>query len=328
MLPPYELRRRFIRLPRASCGGALLSLSRHQLGLGVIAAVVIVTVLATTPRVPDTVDDAGVRPVAWLEPPAVQSPPDLSHAPLPPCHHVYLDLGTNTGVQFHKLYNPRYFPDALVRPEFERYFGTSDEERLAVCAFGWEPNPRWAPMHRALEGRYRALNATVRVFSAAAGTVDGTVAFVSDHDMKNREFASTVREIAPGDPVPPGAVPVMDTPGWIAKNVMGRPMPPPKPGWRPPAVLMKVDIEGSDEGVLARLFANGALCGIDYVYTEGHVRETVVSFLLASLRQSGCATRLEFLDDERYLLWEIGQPLPSVPTSPSPEPRPWSLWRR
>ena len=28
------------------------------------------------------------------------------------CYHVYVDLGTNIGVQIHKLYNPGYFPTA------------------------------------------------------------------------------------------------------------------------------------------------------------------------------------------------------------------------
>ena len=28
------------------------------------------------------------------------------------CYHVYVDLGTNIGVQIHKLYNAEYFPTA------------------------------------------------------------------------------------------------------------------------------------------------------------------------------------------------------------------------
>ena len=39
------------------------------------------------------------------------------------CHHVYLDMGTNTGVQIRKLYQPHLFPNASVLPIFDKFFG-------------------------------------------------------------------------------------------------------------------------------------------------------------------------------------------------------------
>ena len=56
------------------------------------------------------------------------------------CYHVYLDMGTNTGVQvvclqltdlkvyqyfeqIRKLYQPHLFPQAKVLPVFDRFFG-------------------------------------------------------------------------------------------------------------------------------------------------------------------------------------------------------------
>lgn len=39
------------------------------------------------------------------------------------CHHVYLDMGTNRGVQIRKLYEPHLYPDATVLPVFDKYFG-------------------------------------------------------------------------------------------------------------------------------------------------------------------------------------------------------------
>ena len=42
------------------------------------------------------------------------------------CYHVYLDLGSNRGVQIRKLYEPSLFPHAKVLPIFDKYFGKFD----------------------------------------------------------------------------------------------------------------------------------------------------------------------------------------------------------
>ena len=47
------------------------------------------------------------------------------------CHHVYLDMGTNTGVQIRKLYEPHLFPNASVLPIFDKFFGPIGE-RLSL----------------------------------------------------------------------------------------------------------------------------------------------------------------------------------------------------
>ena len=39
------------------------------------------------------------------------------------CYHVYLDMGTNVGIQIRKLYQPHLFPKAGVLPLFDKYFG-------------------------------------------------------------------------------------------------------------------------------------------------------------------------------------------------------------
>ena len=43
------------------------------------------------------------------------------------CYHVYLDMGTNLGVQIRKLYQPHLFPNATVLPVFEKYFGPIED---------------------------------------------------------------------------------------------------------------------------------------------------------------------------------------------------------
>jgi hypothetical protein len=51
---------------------------------------------------------------------------------------IYLDVGTNVGVQLRKLYDPQQFPAAAVLPILDRTFGS---QRLGVCAIGVEANP-------------------------------------------------------------------------------------------------------------------------------------------------------------------------------------------
>ena len=57
------------------------------------------------------------------------------------CHHVYLDVGSNVGVQVCKLFQPSYYPNAPFLTIFDKEFGPVDERRTSVCAVGFEPNP-------------------------------------------------------------------------------------------------------------------------------------------------------------------------------------------
>ena len=76
--------------------------------------------------------------------------------PLDGCEFVYLDMGTNTGVQIRKLFEPALFPGAAVLPIFDRYFGSAAGRNLsAVCAVGWEPNPVHSARLAGLQAAYR-----------------------------------------------------------------------------------------------------------------------------------------------------------------------------
>lgn len=50
---------------------------------------------------------------------------------------IYIDLGTNLGVQIRKLYDPQQFPGAPVLPYYNQTFG---HNRSNVCSIGVEPN--------------------------------------------------------------------------------------------------------------------------------------------------------------------------------------------
>ncbi|KAH3693858.1 hypothetical protein DPMN_081297 [Dreissena polymorpha] len=56
------------------------------------------------------------------------------------CKYVYLDLGSNKGVQIRKLYEPWLYPGAAIIPFFDTLFGkiTQYSRRGDVCSFGFE----------------------------------------------------------------------------------------------------------------------------------------------------------------------------------------------
>ena len=59
----------------------------------------------------------------------LQSPPSVTFSAsnnsniLDGCYHVYLDVGSNIGVQVRKLYQPAYYPGAGVLKVFQEAFG-------------------------------------------------------------------------------------------------------------------------------------------------------------------------------------------------------------
>ena len=89
------------------------------------------------------------------------------------CEAVYLDVGSNIGVQIRKLFEPHKYPGAPVHSLFTETFASTD--RCRVCAIGVEPNPRHRPRLSQLQTRLTAAGAGVTVFEAAAGSADGVL---------------------------------------------------------------------------------------------------------------------------------------------------------
>ena len=54
---------------------------------------------------------------------------------------MYIDVGSNVGVQVRKLYQPHLYPDAPVLKVFDEAFG-ANRNLSQVCAVGLEPNPK------------------------------------------------------------------------------------------------------------------------------------------------------------------------------------------
>ena len=63
------------------------------------------------------------------------------------CYHVYLDVGTNVGIQIRKLYEPEKYPDAKIHRIFDEHFKRKNVTSTGhICAIGFEPNPRHVPI--------------------------------------------------------------------------------------------------------------------------------------------------------------------------------------
>ena len=62
------------------------------------------------------------------------------------CRFVYLDVGTNIGIQIRKLFEPDLYPNAKIHKIFNKYFGKINTRlHSGLCAVGFEPNPNHSP---------------------------------------------------------------------------------------------------------------------------------------------------------------------------------------
>ena len=126
---------------------------------------------------------AGVFPAraVWLHAPEA---PDYSHPPwLRNCSRIYLDVGSNIGVQVRKLYEPAKYTGAAVLHQFTKVFGDLALRRTTVCALGIEPNPNQQPRLQALEAAYNTRGFRTHFYPYAAWSEEGTMTFRTD--MRN-----------------------------------------------------------------------------------------------------------------------------------------------
>lgn len=225
------------------------------------------------------------------------------------CRHVYVDLGTNVGHQINKVYRPHLYKNGTqhnpsksptVEPIFAAHFGA---DRDSVCSFGFEANPAHTARLRALEAALRSAGHRVTVFTETAVSVaDGEVDFFRDPNTAKElhEWGAglTTRNVIHPQNVTAIKVPCVDFSSWFLRNVVGRTL---AAGTAPPAVVVKMDIEGHDEAVLSKVILDGGLCAISELYGE-HISEGfagAVGTLVGAAGKGRCSNvTLTSLDDE------------------------------
>lgn len=181
------------------------------------------------------------------------------------CSSIYLDVGSNKGVQIRKLFEPSLYPGAPALALFDESYGPPEKRcrpaaESGICALGFEPNPQHYDRLRKLEAAYTKQGWHVHFYFVAAATNTSVTSF-------------TGMGSEGGDEVDLGAhlnlglglwqsvlVQAVDFADFLGSLPAGK------------VKLMKMDIEGEEFNVLAHMAERGMLCGnvIKEAFVEVH----------------------------------------------------------
>ncbi|XP_059086072.1 uncharacterized protein LOC131882819 [Tigriopus californicus] len=195
--------------------------------------------------------------------------PHQSRNILDGCRYVYLDVGSNVGIQVRKLFEPDLYPDALVHKVFNEAFG-NPRDLSVICSVGFEPNPNHSKKLSQIEKHYAKCGWNARFFKeSAVSNREGFTSFFTDDDQYNLEWGAGL--VGGKNKRLVSNVTLIRLAAFIVDVVGTREIPDAvnlkDP---PPAVVMKVDIEGSEVEVIPDLVLTGALNFVDYMTVEWH----------------------------------------------------------
>jgi len=187
--------------------------------------------------------------------------------PLDGCVHVYLDMGSNIGVQIRKLYEPSKYKGATILPLFEKYFGS---DRSVVCAVGFEPNPAHEDKLKNLEKTYRAcgwpvtINTRTGVGKEAKG---GKFRVLNAHGMEEH-LGMNSRILAPQEVNSTGTsvdISTVRIAKYVNDVVATRKIPNVS---TKPNVVIKLDVEGRELELMIDMMMSGALRHVDNIHID------------------------------------------------------------
>jgi len=256
------------------------------------------------------------------------------------CRYVYLDVGANIGVHNRFLFEPAsYMKKDATAALFDDYF-PADRRRPDVCAFAFEPSKKHKQRLHDLQKAYERQGWRLTVLPVAAGISNTQLTFYSNPDPldlgfgiagfsnSTHNFGNHTFKLPDSTPM---IIDAIDFASWVNSHIHQRRVPPARlPNDPPEAVLMKMDIEGSEFDVLGKMVASGALCNISAGTIEWHdtlfpewcdrpqthceLKPSLLS-LIAAMRRYGCAfltsddiLQGQLVDDEVYNF--DGVPLP------------------
>jgi len=204
--------------------------------------------------------------------------------PLDGCLHVFLDLGSNRGLQIRKLYEPHTFPLAPIQPLYQRFFGPTEERNLQeICSVSVEPNSKHASHLKKLSEAYATCGIKVLVYEAGVGHKDMKLRFAPfnsllgaevGHDGSARlihddESVEDFTETHFHDNVEVEEVEVMRFAKFITDVVAKRKLPV-SAQVVTPRVVIKADIEGAELKIIPDMLITGALNNVDNLHMEWH----------------------------------------------------------
>ena len=244
------------------------------------------------------------------------------------CNDVYLDVGTNIGVQIRKLLEPHLYPKASSLRFFEDAYGPPP--RYSVCAIGFEPNPYHNQRLNQLQTELNQVGFSVLILPVGAGVSQGRLTFKKLQptnwgcDALGISFAATSTSVQ-NQKGSLTTAPVLSF-ADVLDHIIRR-----RSSGRRAVVAMKLDPEGAEDGIVHALLDRNLMCGVHSLYVEFHDKTTGLSaekrrsiahaklrleqYVLTikrneSARAAGClATTMATTDDESYQL--DGNPWPS-----------------
>lgn len=211
------------------------------------------------------------------------------------CRYVYIDLGTNIGVQIRKLYEPHLYPGSSVLPLFKQIFENRSNE---VCSVGFEANPLHNNYLKEFESYCLRRNWRVKIFiSTAVSISQRNLTFYTepDNELNNQWGASLdIRRSPNAENITVQSINIVR---WFKTIVLNRKIP---FEFTQPKIMMKSDIEGHDSVVLANLILSGVYCSIDLIYGEHLTDEFRNATSVLQRYSNSCKTKLINMDDESY----------------------------
>lgn len=227
----------------------------------------------------------------------------LKRGPYEKCDNIYVDLGSNIGVQIRKLFEPLKYPKSKILNSYNDILGDVVTRRESVCAFGFEANPRHFKRLRQLQDIYNALGWKTTFYNRVVWTENNnTMTIYSDDENRNEDWGAGVFDTAIPDKntMTKFEVPTVDIASWF-ESIIDQ--------YSPKTVMVKMDIEGSEYKVIPHLLRRNMLCAdkISFMYMEFHnwaangqlLNKNIVREQMAS--QNCVSTLLIHVDDETYL---------------------------
>jgi len=175
------------------------------------------------------------------------------------CKSIFLDLGSNIGVNVRKLYEPEKYPGAKLLPVLQQKFGDPEKRRSSgktngICALGFEPNPQHFEHLKKLESAYTDEGYHVHFYPFAAWRDDGFMSLnttskrAANSEDKNTQGA----HLSMKSRMWPGSKDIMVRTADL--SAFAKSLPPSS------IQLMLMDIEGSEYETLAQMMQKNVLC--------------------------------------------------------------------
>lgn len=116
------------------------------------------------------------------------------------CYHVYLDVGSNIGVQVRKLFEPEKYPRSPIHAIFNSNFAKIEQRRKflskevnIICAVGFEPNPHHTKHLLDMEKSYNECGWMVKFLTETAVSDHyGTTQFFTFKGHNSLEWGSQI----------------------------------------------------------------------------------------------------------------------------------------